>query len=193
MVLSGGVLLAWLGGFFWYLADVSAQGKGAAPLPPSHPTAIVVLTGGSDRIAAGLTILQQGGGNKLFISGAGRGATFDRLFIGLPRVPALESCCIALGHEADDTIGNAQETLAWLQREQISRVILVTAHYHMRRSLLEFQLLASPDLIVVPYPVAPSRVQLAEWWQRPRTARLLMTEYTKLLFTLFRYEWQSLT
>lgn len=192
------LLAAWLAGFAGYLTtirDLSSQ-PNTPPWPANSAatatTAIVVLTGGSERIATGLRLLQEGYGRKLFISGVGPGSDIGKIFAGLPRQPTLEQCCISLGRKAGDTIGNAEETKEWLSHDKFSQVILVTAHYHMLRSLYEFRLLDTAQHVIHPYPVAPVRVQLADWWQRPRTAALLVTEYCKLLITLLRYGWHSL-
>ncbi len=197
-LLIGLAAALWLFGFAFYLADVAEHsGSPALPLWPqareqAQDTAIVVLTGGSERIATGLRLLQDGYGRKLFISGVGPGGDYAKLFAGLTRQPQLEQCCVVLGHKAGDTIGNASETALWLAQEKFSQVILVTAHYHMQRSLLEFRLLEG-HLVIHPFPVAPARVQIADWWQRPRTALLLMTEYSKLLVTLLRSGLHSLS
>jgi uncharacterized SAM-binding protein YcdF (DUF218 family) len=192
------LLVAWLAGFAGYLStirDLSSQ-PNMPPWPTNSPaattTAIVVLTGGSERIATGLRLLQEGYGKKLFISGVGPGSDIGTIFAGLPRQTPLEQCCISLGRKAGDTVGNAAETLSWLTQDKFSQVILVTAHYHMLRGLYEFRLLDKGQHVIHPYPVAPARVQLVDWWQRPRTAALLVTEYCKLLITLLRYGWHSL-
>lgn len=188
----------WVAGFAGYLGLVRDLSNPPAALPwaarsaTAESTAIIVLTGGSERIATGLRLLQEGYGRKLFISGVGPGGDIGKIFVGLPRQPALEQCCISLGHRAGDTVGNAEETLAWLAQDQFSQIIVVTAHYHMLRSLYEFRLLDDARHVIHPYPVVPARVQLAEWWQRPRTAALLATEYCKLLMTLLRYGWHRL-
>jgi uncharacterized SAM-binding protein YcdF (DUF218 family) len=152
--------------------------------------AIIVLTGGSERIATGLNLLHQGWGRKLFISGIGAGADLTKIFNGLERRPELETCCIVLGQEASDTVGNARESLAWLRQEGFHHAILVTANYHMRRSLLEFvRLDVEGNVSLTPYSVAPQRVDLAAWWKRPPTARLLLEEYAKLLIAFARFIW----
>lgn len=196
LALAALLLAGWLAGFLLYLNNIAGQNS---PMPPwernsptAQATAIVVLTGGSERIATGLRLLQDGYGRKLFISGVGAGGDSARIFAGLPRQPTLEQCCISLGRKAGDTIGNAQETLSWLAQEKFDRFILVTAHYHMLRSLYEFRLLDTAQQAIHPFPVAPARVQLTDWWQRPRTATLLVTEYCKLLVTLMRYGWHRL-
>lgn len=185
-------LLAWLVGFSLYLQDIRAaetaqntQPDLLLPRPQAAQTAIVVLTGGSERVAAGLKLLQQGNGRRLFISGGG--ANLPDVLAGLPHDPLLAQCCIDLGREAGDTAGNARESLAWLEEHKFARIILVTAHYHLRRSLLEFRLLAPATPTIIPYPVTTARVQVSGWWQRPRTALLLLTEYSKLLVATLRY------
>lgn len=189
-VVLAGCFLVWLTGFNLYLQDIRAAETTMHPdllLPPAQTveTAIVVLTGGGERVAAGLKLLQKGNGRRLFISGVG--ANLTDVLAGLPHDPVLAECCIDLGREADNTAGNAHESLLWLAEKKFPRLILVTAHYHLRRSLLEFRLLAPPSLEIIPYPVATSRVQVIGWWQRPRTALLLLTEYSKLLVTALRY------
>jgi uncharacterized SAM-binding protein YcdF (DUF218 family) len=62
-------------------------------------------------------------------------------------------------------------------------VILVTARYHMPRSLQEFSA-AMPDVMLLPYPVEQERIDLAGWWHYPRTIFLLHREYVKYLASI---------
>ena len=90
---------------------------------------------------------------------------------------------MTLGHDAIDTRGNARETAAWVRARGVRRVHLVTANYHMARSLLEFRR-AMPEVTIVAHPVIADRVRLDDWWWRPGTASLLASEYTKYLAAL---------
>lgn len=148
--------------------------------------AIVVLTGGSERVTTGVNLLQQGLGKKLFISGVGHGVDRAKILAGQQLTEERQTCCVTLGYLAGNTIGNAVETLIWLNQQNYHSFRLVTANYHMLRSLLEFRIL-DPSITIVPYPVAPPRVMVNAWWKRPGTARLLVVEYNKLLFTGARY------
>ena len=74
--------------------------------------AIVVLTGGSLRLMTGLTLLQEGLADRLFVSGVHRGVDVQQLLRIARQSPDAAECCISLGHEADDTAGNAAETSA---------------------------------------------------------------------------------
>ena len=152
--------------------------------------AIVVLTGGSERLSRGLALLEAGKGRKLFVSGVHRGVDLPELLrpeslrqIHLPQSEA--RCCIVLGHAADDTAGNAAETAAWMEAEHFTSLRLVTASYHMRRAILEFRR-AMPHATIIAQPVFPDAVKREQWWRWPGTAHLLATEYTKYLAAQLR-------
>ncbi len=146
----------------------------------SETDAIVVLTGGSLRLEAGLALLSAGRAKKLFVSGVRRGVDVAELLRVSRQSPKALDCCIALGYTADNTRGNARETAQWMKAERFSSLRLVTANYHMPRSLLEFRT-AMPDIGIIPHPVAPPHVKLDEWWFWPGTATLLAGEYNKAL------------
>ena len=79
--------------------------------------AIVVLTGGSERMSAGLALLMDHKGKKLFISGVYPGLTLDRLLNNQPVPQELRACCIVLDHAAESTFGNADETRIFMEIE----------------------------------------------------------------------------
>jgi uncharacterized SAM-binding protein YcdF (DUF218 family) len=110
----------------------------------------------------------------------------ERILSGSELPQDLRDCCIVLGHAADNTRGNADETLAFMMSEGYLSLRLVTAHYHMPRSLLLFTELVPPMIDVIPYPVDPDTVSLQDWWQRPGTASLLLMEYNKYLYARLR-------
>lgn len=176
----------WLIGFFWYAADVPDQVTDA-----ETPTdAIVVLTGGSERLDAGLALLRQKKARKLFVSGVYRGVDVNELLRLSRQKPEELECCVILGHTADNTAGNAIETAAWMRSEGFRSLRLVTANYHMRRSLAEFRH-AMPDVTIIPHPVFPDKVKHEQWWLWPGTAHLIATEYTKYLAAQLRH-WAEL-
>ena len=131
-------------------------------------------------MATGVSLLVAGKGQKLFVSGVHPGHNVRSVLNGLNVSDDLRDCCIILGHTADNTVGNAEETAAWLQAEDFRSIRLVTANYHMPRSLLLFRD-TLPETEIVPHPVAPDSVKLAEWWAWPGTSSLLVTEYNKYI------------
>jgi uncharacterized SAM-binding protein YcdF (DUF218 family) len=183
--LLGGVALLWLAGLVWFADTMPSE-----VADPSSPTdAIVVLTGGSQRFDAGLELLAAGKAKKLFVSGVHHGVEIaDLLHLAHRAADAAPfgelACCIVLGHAADSTIGNALETAAWMRSEGYHSLRLVTAGYHMRRSLFEFAR-AMPEMRIIANPVFPEQVK-ADWWAWPGTAALIVGEYDKYLAARLR-------
>ena len=153
---------------------------------PDQPTdAIVVLTGGSLRVEGGLHLLAEGKAKKLFISGVYRGVDVAELLHVSRQTPDSVACCVVLGHDADNTLGHAHETAQWMESEGYHSLRLVTASYHMPRSMLEFTR-AMPGIEIVPNPVFPEFLHEAPWWQSRRTALLITSEYIKYLAAIVR-------
>ncbi len=179
------ILLAalWGTGFFLFL-DKIPRGRAAAE-PDPKVDAIVVLTGGGGRLELGLRLLSSGEAAKLFISGVDPGVDKTALLQGRQIDAATLDCCITLGHSANDTFGNATETARWMASEGYTSLYIVTANYHMPRSLVEFRA-ALPEAQLVPRVVHPNNVHLDDWWRWPGTIRLLAAEYTKYLATRAR-------
>lgn len=174
-------VVLWGAGFLLFIQGIPRT------LSPGTPSveAAVVLTGGSLRLEAGLALLASGQASKLFVSGVHRGVDVAELLRISRRSPESLDCCIVLGYAADDTRGNARETAEWMARENFRSLHLVTASYHMPRSLLEFRSVMA-GVTIVPYPVFPGHVRLSDWWRWPGTALLLFGEYNKYLLVWVR-------
>jgi uncharacterized SAM-binding protein YcdF (DUF218 family) len=183
-----GVLTLWLIGLLGFIAVIPSVGK---KIDARQTDAIIVLTGGGDRLAEGFRLLDRSLSKRLLVSGVAPGVTLQQLIerLGEQRdtVPSAEelACCVTLGYEAGNTVGNADESAEWLQRNGAKSVRLVTANYHMLRSLLEFRRKV-PGLTVVPNPVFPVEVRDPHWFVKPRTLLLIINEYHKYVVALGR-------
>lgn len=184
-LLTGLVVLAigWGAGLVWFAADVPRF----TPDPDRErkTDAIVVLTGGSNRLTTGLELLAAGRARKLFVSGVYDGVEVEELLKMSRHAPKEMECCITLGYSADSTIGNAYETADWMRDQGFRSLRVVTANYHMRRALLELSM-AMPAVELLPHPVVAPTVHLHDWWLWPGTANLLVNEYDKLLVAYLR-------
>jgi uncharacterized SAM-binding protein YcdF (DUF218 family) len=133
-----------------------------------------------------MDLLQDGHGRRLLISGVYRKATREDVRREARAVAGpIYDCCVDLGFEAIDTLGNARETAAWAHARGYDRLILVTADYHMPRALLELKG-AMPRIAVTPYPVPTDDVDARAWWKTPQGLRLMSLEYSKYLVILAR-------
>ena len=170
----------WLGGFLAFAAAIPPT-----VAEPDRPVdAIVVLTGGDVRLSEGFVLLDRGLAKKLLISGVSSGIQMADLLPTLNGIPepseAVLDCCVTLGYDARSTEGNARESLRWLTENDYDTIRLVTANYHMNRSLLEFRRVM-PNIEIVPNPVFPRQMQDPYWFARPHTVFLLFNEYHKYL------------
>ena len=77
------------------------------------------------------------------------------------------------------------QTAIWMREEGFSSLRLVTASYHMPRSVEEFRDVF-PDLVIVDHPVFPSHVKTDDWWRWPGTTILIIGEYHKFLISRAR-------
>lgn len=179
----GSLVCLWLGGLIYFANNLPL----AVEDPDGTTDAIVVLTGGAERLDVGLALLVQDRAKRLLISGVDRATTAEALRAQSPATPERFACCVDLGHDAVDTVGNAVETAMWVQSGGYNSLRVVTASYHMPRSLLLFRYYM-PDVELVANPVFPAHVKLDRWWLWPGTAKLLAVEFNKYLVSLLRIQ-----
>ena len=180
------VVFLWIVGFTNFLMTIPAD----VPKDIVKSDAVVVLTGGSKRLEAGIILLEQGKAELLFVSGVNEKVTRSDILQVVDRGKILKndqlfSCCIKLGYVAEDTTGNAKESLEWLRINSLGSIILVTSNYHMQRAYLEFKLQNS-NVRITKYPVISSDFTLSDWIINPRRFALLFLEYHKLILTSLR-------
>lgn len=152
------------------------------PAKLDHPDGIVALTGGDARLITAVALFEQGVGKRLLITGVNSTTTRAELKT-LAHGGRRFDCCADLGFSAANTHGNAAEAAAWSRRHGYRRLVIVTAAYHMPRSLAEFAA-EMPGVKLEPWPVEPDGIDLTDWWHDPHALRLLGSEYTKYLASL---------
>ncbi len=177
---------SWSSGFLLYVKNINQTRNEIFSETPDISTktdAIVVLTGGSERIKHAIFLLNLGYADKLFVSGVNKEVKLNELLVlhgySSSRQPALASR-IELGYSAIDTIQNAEEIAAWAKRNNIKSIRLVTSNYHMKRAVLEISD-ELPDVKIIPHSVIPINIRIDRWWSYPPTRDLLLSEYNKYL------------
>jgi uncharacterized SAM-binding protein YcdF (DUF218 family) len=183
-ILLVGLWAAGLAAFIRRIPDPAEQVDGRAD-------AIIVLTGGPERLREGLRLLADNRAPRLFVSGVHRDATLAQLLAFVPeyqadrRAAQAMACCVVLGRAAADTAGNARETAVWIGGEHLRSILLVTADYHMPRSLLEFRR-ALPATEIMPHAVFAQDPVRRAWWRRPKAFAVVLIEYHKYLLAVLR-------
>jgi len=130
-------------------------------------------------------LLTGGKGPRLLVSGVHPGVTKEELGDLLSADKALFDCCVDMDWRAEDTIGNAAETAAWVEANNFQSLLVVTSAYHLPRALRELGH-TMPTTNLIGHPVFHDGVHLDEWWLYTGTTRLLVAEYSKFLLTLVR-------
>ena len=156
--------------------------------PNRQSDGIVVITGGQQRLDAGLTLLATGTASKLLISGVGAGLSKVILANDLQldqRLRDLLICCAELEFAARDTRGNARAARNWAETNKLSSLYLVTANYHMPRARLTFER-EMPHIDLHFWPVSPDDLHIDNWWADPGMVRLLAREYAKFMAEFIR-------
>lgn len=170
-----------VGGFLWFADAVTSL---RAP-DGVKADAIVVLTGGYLRIEQALGLLRDGAGRRLLISGAHPSTTPTQIRKVTQASPDLFKCCVDIGYDAIDTIGNANEISRWIHDKDYKSVLVVTNNYHMLRSLHELRR-ADPATEFIPYPVINADLARRAWFAEPDTLRTMMSEYVKVVLATIR-------
>lgn len=179
--LMAGCLLSFLG-FALFTSKITHMTQ---PETIAKADAIVVLTGGTDRIKPAIALLKNGSGKKLLISGVHPETTKKEIINAYAIAPELAACCVDLDQIAVNTIGNATQSAKWLRMNGFASVILVTSNYHMPRAEKELKRLAG-TVKITQFPLVNSDLSGWKWLEQPDAFRLILTEYLKYSLTSIR-------
>ena len=140
---------------------------------PKPSDVIIVLEGGNDRVAEGVSLYQSGNADKiLFTGGAG---THDMARYALSLGVTLDHLIIE--DTSCTTFGNAKNSLEVMQTQGFKSAIVVTSPYHTRRASIIFhQIFRGLDLTICSVPYDNN------WWKNRRNLMAVTTEYMKLVY-----------
>lgn len=145
--------------------------------PDESADAIIVFTGGPDRVKVGETLFKEKRGWYLFISGVHPSAHLQDLL----NIPEIDRPRVTLDTRSHDTVANVEESSRWVQQCRFHRILLVTAHYHLPRAIMLFHR-ELPELTIIPYPVVTQEFKASLWWLNVSTLVKFLREYHKFLW-----------
>lgn len=175
----GCIFLLWLSGFVWFGQKINGYDHNHG----EHTDAIVVLTGGRNRIAEAIKILNEDMAEHLFISGVEKHTSMPDIARSL-QTEILSPEKIELGYNASNTIENAREIKEWIEKNNIKSIRLITSNYHTPRSLAELKAYNLP-ITIIATPVYSEKVA-RHWWNSWGTFKLIAGEYNKYLVVICR-------
>ena len=182
IVLCAGAALLLALGFFWFVSVLPTEEVKL----DRNADGIVVLTGGASRIIDALELMAAKRGQRLLISGANRSTNAAEISRLHPEFEPIVRCCVDFDRSLN-TLGNAIETRKWAEARKPRSLIVVTSGYHMQRAMAEIahQL---PGVTLIAFPVFSDKLRLEPWWSNGATARLIVLEYLKFIFTHVRMQ-----
>ncbi len=179
--------IIWVASFGWYVFIISQYKTNDS----KKADAIIVLTGGGGRVEHGMELLADGRGGALFISGVNESVPLGALLDKAPEtlrgiISTLSDDRIVIGRDARNTIGNAEESAQWIKRNGHKTILLVTADYHMPRSIIEFER-ALPEVECIPEAVVTKDFSSLEWLHDEAMRNVLFAEFHKLIAAKLRH------
>ncbi len=165
----------WFGGFLYFCHQINHYPKDET----TKTDAIVVLTGGRNRIKEALLLLDIGLSEKLLISGVEKNISLKEI-LQKQQLNIPEKGIVHLEKNSTNTVENARESAEWIRSNNISSIRLVTSNYHTPRSLEEFYY-QNQTLKIIPHPVFSGYVR-KRWWRSFRSFYLMASEYNKFLY-----------
>lgn len=169
-------VLVWIGGFIIFQKQILCYPQNQC----AKTDAIVVLTGGRNRLSEAMRLYNEDFAPLLIISGVAHDTTLAQIEQENKTKIVKNNQTVVLGNEATNTIENAIEVSEVIRRNNISSIRLVTSYYHMPRSMAEISARNS-DLTIIPHVVFSQNVSL-EWWKKPSSFYLVASEYNKFMF-----------
>lgn len=126
------IVLGWIFGFTAFV--VLLPGPGDAD---RRTDAIIVLTGGKNRIDRGIALMEERKADRMLVSGVNRRVRPIELAAESSADVALFDCCIDLDQDSVDTRSNGEQAGEWLRENGFRTVRLVTTDWHMPRAYFE--------------------------------------------------------
>ena len=173
------IFVPWICGFIWFGQKINDYND----YDLKYTDAIVVLTGGRNRIARAVELVNDNMAEHLFISGVKKNTSLNTIVKEL-KLSINNPEKVELGYNATNTIGNAREIKEWIENNNIKSVRLITSNYHIPRSLAELKAYKLPlDIEVTP---VYSENVASYWWQSWGTFKFIFQEYNKYLVVVLR-------
>ena len=149
--------------------------------------AIIVLTGGHARLAAGVKLLENKKGQRMLLSGVNKHISNKTIIhaLGIKDHNLMQH--IDIGRYALNTAGNAMETALWVKKYNYKTIYIVTNDYRMPRSLLELKM-ALPNIVLLPAPIKDYKSSAQLWHHLTFSQTInLITEFYKYIITNIKY------
>ena len=152
---------------------------------------IIVLAGDSgERVEAAAMLYQQhiaprmimAGGDKLYLKTIPEYMADYAVALGVPPT------AILIEKKAKNTLENAIFLKKILEAAHVRRVVIVTSHFHTRRTKWIFDRAFEGTSIEFSVVGVQDDIQYTEWWKHHEMAETILTEWTKTIIYWWQYQ-----
>lgn len=148
--------------------------------------AVVVLSGGPDRVQWGIKLYQDGWAPRLVLVGAAldkSGPSNAEAMRKTALLAGVPDTAIFLEEESTNTLENATLGKAVLDSFGAKSVILVTSPYHQRRAYETFKKVYEGEVVsIINSPSGYSTWNSKQWWAKPASADITTSEILKIIW-----------
>ncbi|MEK5398932.1 YdcF family protein [Paenibacillus sp. FSL K6-2859] len=154
---------------------------------PKQSDAIIILSGGQDRIKKAVELYNFGYAPKIILSNAKELASSagdmlqTALNLGIPKE------AIYTENAAESTYQNAEFTLPIMKGHNFQSAIVVSSEFHMRRVKLLFDRVYKDSGIELTYVGSTSGYNAKRWWSDRKSGETTFNEYVKMIGNTFGY------
>jgi uncharacterized SAM-binding protein YcdF (DUF218 family) len=154
---------------------------------------IVAISGGDTqaRTAEAVRLQKEGYGSQLIFSGAAQDPNGPSNAAAMRQgalQAGVDAADINVEELARDTLENASDTAAIINKNHYHSIILVTSQYHQRRAYLEFHHLLGNNVKIINHPAPNDRHWPGrDWWLHPSSLFLGIAETIKAIYVWANY------
>ncbi|RWZ51369.1 YdcF family protein [Halobacillus fulvus] len=148
---------------------------------PEPSEALIVLSGGADRLEKAADLYQEGVADTVILSNANEPSTTKQRAMEL----GIDGEDIVEETQADSTFENAAYTKDIMVEEELNSAVIITSDFHTRRTKMTFHSMFQGTNIELSYAVSDSSFS-TEGSMNERDQQIAFREYVKLTGYWFR-------
>jgi uncharacterized SAM-binding protein YcdF (DUF218 family) len=155
--------------------------------PPKQADAIIVLSGGQDRVEKAVELYKAGYAPYIILSNFKESTSKSGDMLQTALALGIPQEVIYTENAADSTYQNAEFTLPIMKEHDFKSAIVVSSEFHMRRVKLLFDRVYKKSDIELTYIGSASGYNAKRWWSDRKSRETTFNEYVKMIGNTFGY------
>jgi len=154
---------------------------------PKQADAIIVLSGGQERVEKAAELYKAGYAPSIILSNAKESTSSSGDMLQTAFNLGIPHDAIFTENAAESTYQNAEFTLPIMKEHDFKSAIVVSSDFHMRRVKLLFYSVYKKSEIELTYVGSTSGYNAKRWWSDRKSRETTFNEYVKMIGNTFGY------